>query len=150
MTDDVGQLSRSTVTLAVSTVPLNNTLFAEDISCGLVSLILFTGVRDQSQAVTPMQLFNCIHVHLHLMCIDRMEGTDHYETQEEDPVESRSPHMQINFRCEQVYTKWNSIHTCASMQAATCLVCYGVALHDTTCYCANTMEGSETRALWWS
>ena len=102
MTDDVGQLSRSTVTLAVSTVPLNNTLFAEDISRGLVSLILFTGVRDQSQAITLLQPFNCIHAHLHLMCIDRMKGTDHYETQKEDPVEGSSPHMQIHFHCEQV------------------------------------------------
>ena len=37
--------------------------------------------RDQSQAVTLMQPFNCIHVHVCLMCIDRVKGTDHYETQ---------------------------------------------------------------------
>ena len=37
--------------------------------------------RDQSQAVTLMQPFNCIHVYVHLMCIDRSKGTDRYETQ---------------------------------------------------------------------
>ena len=37
--------------------------------------------RDQSQAVTHIEPFNCIHAHVRLMCIDRGKGTDHYETQ---------------------------------------------------------------------
>ena len=70
--EDVGHGSYEQYTVAVC--------IADDLSHGLVSLILLKGVRDQSQAVTIMQPFNCICVDVHLMCIDIKCQSTHANT----------------------------------------------------------------------
>ena len=92
--EDVGQLSRSTIhgSYEQYTVAVR---IADDISYGLVSLILHKGVRDQSQAVTIMQPFNCIRVDVHLMCIHRVKALTTAKHRVIKTIEGSSPHMQI-------------------------------------------------------
>ena len=69
-----------------------------------------------------MQLFNCIFVDVHLMCIDRVKALTTAKKQKKDPVESSSTHMQLHFHCEQVQSRTAYTRVLPCRQQRTCML----------------------------